>query len=510
MSEAPAKWTFLVRRVVWDVRWEVHAHKGKEACALSLDNGILARNSVVLAIDGEDDVGELVQRGTVHGVFPHNVGFGPNRGCQFGNLAAGTGNQRRPRVNNGRDGGAVGVGGGMVLARLDVSEGNLPVCGRNEFDVGEFVPFKLGGIVPAKGELAWGVVSQIKGEDGLINDVLRNGILKDGRSAVDADGRKAQSEDAVKLSKAVRHTQSAGVLYLPEPLSVDLEVIGQDDRVLRKVPGHAAGPVHDIKIRAVGLVCAGGFVIVLGLFSKERVAAMGAPYLRDPQIGRAGVEDDLERLGRVPDGDGSVVLRVGVILDYFGLLLQRRTSQVSGVRRRHLFVEERRPSQGHVQRSILTLQMRRDNLVVGALVEWNSRDSIRLLLQHDELLYLSLCRGGSWPELDRGQENGRNARTCSRVNRKILEVRHDKKTHHADLVSEAEGALLSNRSSSIPRSLSQFLLSLTGELHGRCPLTETVAPHRLDRCKPCSKEVTGPSKKAESGKTREKKLVSNE
>jgi hypothetical protein len=42
--------------------------------------------------------------------------------------------------------------------------------------------------------------------------------------------------------------------------------------------------------------------------------------VRDPEVGGAGVEDDVELLGRGADGERAVVLRVGVVVDLDGAL----------------------------------------------------------------------------------------------------------------------------------------------------------------------------------------------
>mmetsp|Transcript_1556 Transcript_1556/g.3151 ORF Transcript_1556/g.3151 Transcript_1556/m.3151 type:complete len:206 (-) Transcript_1556:278-895(-) len=183
------------------------------------------------------------------------------------------------------------------------------------------VTFKLGRIISSKRQFSWSIVSQVERKDGLIQLVLLEGILKDSCSPIDTDGGETQSKDSIKFAKGVGNSKTTSILDLTEPLSFNDNVIRDSDRILGEVTRHASTSVHDFEIGSILQVCRTSLVIILGLLSNEWKSTVFAANLGDPKIGRSSVKNDLEGLGRSSNGNGSIVLGVGIVLDGLGFSL---------------------------------------------------------------------------------------------------------------------------------------------------------------------------------------------
>jgi hypothetical protein len=122
---------------------------------------------------------------------------------------------------------------------------------------------------------------------------------------VDRDGVIGQTQDTIEATEGESQTGLLG--SLGKVLALDLEVTDLDI-IVGDETRQAAGSVVDLELTAVLLVGGRGRRVVLGV----EVAGDAAALLgRNPEVGAAGVEDDLEALGRVTDGDLGEVWGLG-------------------------------------------------------------------------------------------------------------------------------------------------------------------------------------------------------
>ena len=152
-------------------------------------------------------------------------------------------------------------------------------------------------------------VAQVEREDGLIEKALLNGGVEWRRDAVDTNGIIAETQDAVKAAKGKGKTWLRG--GLTKELVLDLQITNLYS-VLRNVTLNATRSVSDGKIGAVLLVAVGVAVIVLAV----EVAGDGSTVGRwDPEIGATSVQNDLELLRWVADGNLGEVLRIQEVVN---------------------------------------------------------------------------------------------------------------------------------------------------------------------------------------------------
>mmetsp|Transcript_13919 Transcript_13919/g.28717 ORF Transcript_13919/g.28717 Transcript_13919/m.28717 type:complete len:449 (+) Transcript_13919:62-1408(+) len=339
-------------------RRNVEGHKGKQTNVLRLDDGLVSGNGIFGSANGEDNVRQIRNLCAINGVFSHNVGGRTDGLGQLGDLGPGSGDQRGSGIDNARDFSVHGV-----AARRNRIEGNFPVGGRFELDIFE-IALELGRIVSSKGQFAIGVVSHIECKDGLIDLVLFDGFLKNGRYTTNTDAGETHSQDAVKLSNAVGHAKTAGVANFGKFDSVEDNVLTNGDGVLGEKSLHATASVHDFEFLPIGFIRRRLGIVVLTLVRNKGKSTVCATDLRNPQVRRSRVENHLEGLGRSSDFHNSKVLGVSIVLD-------------DGV---FAFFDDITPKVaalgligfGHVQDSekgiAFTLQMRGHHFLIGAFV----------------------------------------------------------------------------------------------------------------------------------------------
>lgn len=147
-------------------------------------------------------------------------------------------------------------------------------------------------------------VAQVEGEDGLVDQLLVDHVVEGRHDPVDRDGVVAQAQDAVEAPEG--EGQAGLVGRLGEVLPLDREV-ADGHFVVGHEAAQAAGAVLDLEGAAVFLVRRRRRRVI----RRVQVAGDGAALLgRHPQVRAAGVEDDLEVLGRIADGDLREVLPV--------------------------------------------------------------------------------------------------------------------------------------------------------------------------------------------------------
>jgi len=140
-------------------------------------------------------------------------------------------------------------------------------------------------------------VTQIEAEDRLVEQLLVDHVVEGRDDPVDGDGVVGQTQDAIEAAKRKGQARLAG--RLSEVLVLDLQIADAND-VVGDEATQAARAVADAELGTVLLVGGrlGRIVLVV------EVAGDGAALRRrHPQVGAAGIQDDLEVLGRRADGD---------------------------------------------------------------------------------------------------------------------------------------------------------------------------------------------------------------
>ena len=140
-------------------------------------------------------------------------------------------------------------------------------------------------------------VAQVEGKHGLVNQALVDQAVEGWDDLVDRDGIVSETQDTVEPAEGESKT---GLLSsLSEELVLDLEITNGYG-ILGDEPAQAARAVLDRKGGAV--LGEGGRRrgLVLGVQETSDGVALGR---RNPEVGAAGIEDDLERLRGRSDGD---------------------------------------------------------------------------------------------------------------------------------------------------------------------------------------------------------------
>ena len=170
--------------------------------------------------------------------------------------------------------------------------------------------------VTAKGQFAVHLIAEVKREHLTRHRALVDGILEHGLGIAQCKSLEPQTQYPIELAHDVSYAQSAGIVDLGELLTGYDDVVRERHGIEGEEAVHIAAAVLDVKVGPVHLVARRFGIVVLGLAAvDEPVAAILAIDLGHPQVRRAGVEYDRELLRRTSDLDGSVVLRVGIILD---------------------------------------------------------------------------------------------------------------------------------------------------------------------------------------------------
>lgn len=271
----------------------VHSHEGRHAASAHLKDIIMSAEGEIVASKGEGDIWEIIALLAVDGVLPVVSLLGADLLVE--ELSQGGG--------EGVEGGSgVEYDAGVVEVRLDVAEGdgvevNLPVGLAAEGDVGQ-VAGVVGLVDSAEDGLGLGlVVGEVEGEDLLVEEALVDHAVEGGDDLVDGDGVEAETQDAVEATEG--EGESGLLNGLAEELVLDHQV-ADGDLVLGDESADAAGAVLDGELGAVLLEGGGLARVVLAVeVAGDRAAGLGW----DPEVGAAGVEDDLECLWWAADGD---------------------------------------------------------------------------------------------------------------------------------------------------------------------------------------------------------------
>ena len=80
----------------------------------------------------------------------------------------------------------------MIRSRTDGIETNFPISRTGQWN-GNEIPSVFGHVVSTKGQFPGTIVTQIKGEHWLFNDILFNSVFEYRNSIVDTDRGKAHS-----------------------------------------------------------------------------------------------------------------------------------------------------------------------------------------------------------------------------------------------------------------------------------------------------------------------------
>lgn len=140
-------------------------------------------------------------------------------------------------------------------------------------------------------------IAEVESEDLLVEESLVDHAVEWWDDLVDGDGVESKTKDAVEATE--RESQSWLLGGLSEVLALDLQV-ADGKVVVGDESLHAAGAVVDLKRGSVGLVGVGlGGVILAVEVAGDRAALLGW----NPEVGGAGVEDDLEGLWWIAEGD---------------------------------------------------------------------------------------------------------------------------------------------------------------------------------------------------------------
>lgn len=141
-----------------------------------------------------------------------------------------------------------------VVTKSNGIEINLPVRLSAERNLGQFtgVVVLVNSAEGGLGVVAFLVrVSQVEGEDGLVQKSLLQHVIERRNNLVDGDGVVAQSENTVKPAKGKSKTRLIG--GLSKVLLHNLQITNLEC-VLRHKPAELAGSVLDGKLGAIRLV----------------------------------------------------------------------------------------------------------------------------------------------------------------------------------------------------------------------------------------------------------------
>mmetsp|Transcript_51311 Transcript_51311/g.159019 ORF Transcript_51311/g.159019 Transcript_51311/m.159019 type:complete len:413 (-) Transcript_51311:78-1316(-) len=285
----------------------VDAHEGKEALAGDGEDIVVRAEGEVLAAQGDGEVGEGRLLAAVDGVLLAKDARGPRLLRQCGNHLRGARQEGGAAVDDG-----VRLAGHGRAAELHGVKADLPVGLARQRHVDKLARV-MRLVNAAEGELALlrGILLEVKGEDGLVDELLVDHGLEGRRDVVLGDALEAEAEQAVKLAGSEGDVERAegDLADLRERLS--LHVHGpHGDRVLAEDALHGAGAVLDRVLPAVRLEGLGLAVVEPGV---QPASEEAAGLARDPEVGGARVEDDLEVLAA--HLDGPVKLRVLVVAD---------------------------------------------------------------------------------------------------------------------------------------------------------------------------------------------------
>ena len=200
--------------------WEVDAHEAADTRALNLKDVVICSYAEIISAKRKCHIGERVSLIALDGVLAVESLLGAHLFVQQLGEGGGQSDQRSAGIEN--DTGVVKIG--CVFAKGDRVQVDFPVRLASERDLGQLARI-VGAVDTAEGRLGLGTVvgvAEIEGEDGLIDQILINHVVKRGRDMIDRDGIVTETQDAIETAKGKGQTRLAGCFS--EQLVLDLKI----------------------------------------------------------------------------------------------------------------------------------------------------------------------------------------------------------------------------------------------------------------------------------------------
>lgn len=272
----------------------VHGHDTQQAGAKVVDDVIIGGNFINISSDVEEE------RGILGDILA--VRLGRDDGKDLVDQSSGTDDQRSTSIDN-TDDSLVATHG--LVTNTEIVKANDVVSfveQRIELEVslGEL------GVITAQNQstsFLSGVLGQEEGESGVLDQALLDEEVEDGRSAIFRDSGVGHTEDTASLSGS---EVGRDLSHHTEINTLDIETT-EVDSFRTEGTSDVTLTVRDDDFSTVLDVRGGLAGVIFGVIqtSKGNAALSG-----DPQVGRTGIEDDNEVLGRGTDSDGTVELSI--------------------------------------------------------------------------------------------------------------------------------------------------------------------------------------------------------
>lgn len=275
---------------------EIHAHKRANTRSLDLKNIVISTDAEILSANLERDIWELITFSAINSVLSIPALLGAHLGVK--ELGEG-------RWQSDEGGSGIEDNAGVLKLSGRVAEGNgvevdLPVRLATEWEISE-VAGETVIVDTAKdglGFIAFGVgVTEVECEDLLVEEALVDHVVEGWDDLVHADGVEAETQDTVETAEGEGQSWLFG--GLGEVLTLDGEITDREV-VVGDEALHGARAVVDLEARSIRLVGLGCGRIVLGVqVAGDATALLGW----DPEVGGAGIKNNLEGLWWVTEGD---------------------------------------------------------------------------------------------------------------------------------------------------------------------------------------------------------------
>lgn len=280
-----------------------HSHEGGDAGALNLEDVVIWGDAEVVASQVEGHVREAVASAAVDAVLPVVTLLGAHLLVEEVGEGGWEGNERGSSVKDDTGLGQLS----SLVAEADGVEVNLPVCLASQRNLGQLA--SIVALINTTKDgfrssliLACGV-AQVESEDGFINKTLIDKAVERGNDLVDRDSVVPETQDAVEPAESEGKTWFLG--GLSKQLVLDLEV-ANGHGILGNEASQAARAVLDRERGAILREGRRGRGVV---FCVEEAGDGVALRGRNPQVGAAGIENDLEGLRGGADGDLGEICR---------------------------------------------------------------------------------------------------------------------------------------------------------------------------------------------------------
>lgn len=274
-------------------RREIHAHEGGDAAARDLKDVVGGGKAVLGTSKVEGDVGQSSLLLAVNAVLATEALLGANLLVEH----LGVGSGEDVEGSAGVEDGTSVLQLGSVVTDRDGQKVNLPVSLAAERDVLDLA-LVVGLVDTTEDDLALTLgVGQVEGEDGLVDELLLNHTVEGRHDVLNGNGVIAQTQNTVEAAEQEGQARLAG--SLGEILVLDLKVADGDD-IVGDETLQAARAVVDLEAGAVLLVGRGLLGVVRRVQEAGNAAALDGG---NPEVGAAGVQDNVEGLGRGTDSD---------------------------------------------------------------------------------------------------------------------------------------------------------------------------------------------------------------